>query len=169
MARLANGIAFACMFALLASMAYAEQSFEVSHGEAGEVLNKLAGTTTFELNGETWMVVEDSQSKKSFYFNKAKNAAQWEDPRESGAIPDEPLVEGPKASPLSLAFIVTVPVILFVGAMAGRIYYLHTNYPELLWPTKERRDRRRNNMKFKPQKARGKMSQDGKGGRSANS
>jgi hypothetical protein len=42
-------------------------------------------------------------------------------------------------------------------------------YPELLFPTKERKQRREKSSKFKPQKARGKMSQDGKGGRSANS
>ena len=41
------------------------------------------------------------------------------------------------------------------------------HYPELLFPTKERRDRRKGSGgKFKPQKSRGKMSQDGKGGRS---
>ena len=45
---------------------------------------------------------------------------------------------------------------------------LQTHYPELLFPTKERRDRRRTSGgKFKAQKARGKMSQDGKGGRCA--
>lgn len=42
------------------------------------------------------------------------------------------------------------------------------HYPQLLNPTKERKIRNRQNSKFKPQKARGKMNQDGKGGRSAN-
>ncbi len=43
-------------------------------------------------------------------------------------------------------------------------------YPEALWPTKERKDRRKAaGGKVKPQKQRGRMNQDGKGGRSANS
>ena len=45
---------------------------------------------------------------------------------------------------------------------------LQTYYPELLFPTKERKDRQRTSGgKFKAQKARGKMNQDGKGGRCA--
>ena len=43
-----------------------------------------------------------------------------------------------------------------------------TYYPELLFPTKERKNRQRTSGgKFKAQKARGKMNQDGKGGRCA--
>lgn len=42
-------------------------------------------------------------------------------------------------------------------------------YPELLWPTKERKDRRKAaGGKIRTPKARGKMNQDGKGGRSNN-
>jgi hypothetical protein len=41
-----------------------------------------------------------------------------------------------------------------------------THYPELLFPVRERRNRARGGGgKFKAQKTRGKMSQDGKGGR----
>ena len=42
-------------------------------------------------------------------------------------------------------------------------------FPELLWPTKKRRNRRKFRNKEKSQRQRFKVSQDGKGGRSANS
>ena len=43
-------------------------------------------------------------------------------------------------------------------------------YPDLLWPTKERKARKKTSGgKMKSQKTRGKLNQDGKGGRSANS
>ena len=62
-----------------------------------------------------------------------------------------------------------VPVMGLAAAMVGRICYLQIYFPDLLWPSRERKYRTRSNAKFKAQKARGKMSQDGKGGRSANS
>ena len=75
-----------------------------------------------------------------------------------------------KGGALSTLAVAIVPLTLFIGGLVARIAYLHTYYPEMLFPTKERKDRRRaSGGKFKAQKARGKMSQDGKGGRSANS
>lgn len=50
---------------------------------------------------------------------------------------------------------------------------LPQHYPEMLKPTRVRKERAGNRIsgfdKFKASKPRGKMSQDGKGGRSANS
>lgn len=82
--------------------------------------------------------------------------------------PDGPKPPSKTASSWTIMMVALVPVLGFTVAMFGRIAYLQIWYPDLLWPTKERKQRYKNSNKFKPQKARGKMSQDGKGGRSAN-
>lgn len=58
----------------------------------------------------------------------------------------------------------------FLKTQPPPLLCVQTYYPDLLWPTKERRNRQRaSSGKSRPQKQRGKMNQDGKGGRSANS
>ncbi len=44
---------------------------------------------------------------------------------------------------LKVGLVVTIPVMLFICAVAGRIYYLNTYYPEVLFPTKVRERRGR--------------------------
>eukprot|EP00798_Chlamydomonas_sp_ICE-L_P023972 gene23972-9547_t len=75
--------------------------------------------------------------------------------------------KGEATSGLTKTIVVVLPILLFLAGIFGRIYYLHTYYPELLFPTKTRKVRRAKQAKLKAQKARGKMSQDGKGGSSA--
>ncbi|GIL71095.1 hypothetical protein Vretimale_17834 [Volvox reticuliferus] len=140
-------------------------------GQRYVMVGEGAGATRF-------FVVKDEASKNIYFINEATSAPQWHDPR--GAAPsDEPQnidikipIEPPKpkASSLTVAVVAMLPILLFAGGTAARVAYLQIYYPELLWPTKERKDRRRApGGKVKPQKQRGKMNQDGKGGRSANS
>nr|BAF46278.1 hypothetical protein [Chlamydomonas reinhardtii] len=129
---------------------------------------------------EKFYVVKDQESKNIYFVNEATSEPQWHDPRgpapKAGennvdiTIPLEPPSLKAKGSTLTVAFVAMLPVLLFAGGTFARIIYLQIHYPEMLWPTKERRDRRRaSGGKNKPQKQRGKMNQDGKGGRSANS
>lgn len=122
----------------------------------------------------TFLVFAEPEQGRVYFHNPESGITMWEDPRQM--IDMSQRINLPDSKPasiwdtLSVGAVVTVPVLLFIGALFGRIYYLHNYYPELLFPTKERKDRRRTaSGKLKAQKARGKMSQDGKGGRSANS
>lgn len=147
---------------------------------------------------QTWLVYS-SPEDKAWFYHEATQTSQWHDPREPAPEPHVIKVDSideakrvlrdaakankksskkakaaapPPPSPwdrLKVGLVVTIPVMLFISAVAGRIYYLHTYYPEVLFPTKVRKERKKGSAGFKPQKARGKMSQDGKGGRSANS
>ncbi|EFJ48196.1 hypothetical protein VOLCADRAFT_104886 [Volvox carteri f. nagariensis] len=125
-----------------------------------------------------YLVVKDSETKNVYFINENTKEPQWHDPRI--AVPsEEPQTMDikipidppkPKGSSLTVAVVAMLPILLFAGGTAARVAYLQMYYPELLWPTKERKDRRKAaGGKVKPQKQRGKMNQDGKGGRSANS
>ncbi|KXZ42520.1 hypothetical protein GPECTOR_139g676 [Gonium pectorale] len=127
---------------------------------------------------ERWLVVKHEESKMLFFYNQAADQAIWHDPRgpapkseaESIDIQVPMTPPPPKASGITVALVAMLPILLFAGGTAARVAYLQMYYPELLWPQKERRDRRKAaGGKTKPQKQRGKMNQDGKGGRSANS
>lgn len=58
---------------------------------------------------------------------------------------------------------------MIFGSMGARWAYLYQHCPELLFPTKARKQRRRENNKMKQKRNRFKVSQDGKGGSSRNS
>ncbi|GFR42962.1 hypothetical protein Agub_g3960 [Astrephomene gubernaculifera] len=125
-----------------------------------------------------YYVARDKESKQLYFINEETSQPQWHDPRgpalsETREVLDTPetaYVPPPNNSSVTVAIVAILPILLLAGGVAARVAYLQIHYPELLWPTKERRDRRKaSGGKFKPQKQRGKMNQDGKGGRSANS
>ncbi|GAX78119.1 hypothetical protein CEUSTIGMA_g5561.t1 [Chlamydomonas eustigma] len=124
-------------------------------------------------NGEKWMVYRDDKTNKHYFYNQVTNQATWIDPRRLLETLEQPVVvmnEKPESSQVvTIATVATLPIFLVIAVAAARISYLHMYYPDLLFPTKERKERRQKSSRFRPQKARGKMSQDGKGGRSANS
>lgn len=64
--------------------------------------------------------------------------------------------------------LVTVIGFIFLSALLGRIWFLWKYDPTLLFPTKEPKKKLQKWRRPKV-KARGKLNQDGKGGRSANS
>jgi hypothetical protein len=134
-------------------------------------------------------VTDDAATGRPYYFSSISGVSQWEDPRgaafarataaASAAAAeydasvggwDDEAEAGQGATPLrTKVAIAATPLVLLAGAMWVRIDYLRRTNPEALNPTKERRDRKRtNNWKFRMPKARGKMNQDGKGGRSNN-
>lgn len=127
--------------------------------------------------GQKYLVYRDQETGKVFYFDTVTNEPQWDDPRvaRKPKPPKPPLTVELNAGrkqrdPISTMLVALIPTMLFIGGAIARVWYLHTYYPELLYPTKTRKDRQRTSGgKFKAQKARGKMNQDGKGGRSANS
>ena len=65
--------------------------------------------------------------------------------------------------------LVTAVMGLLFGSIGARWAYLYKHAPELLFPTKVRKQRRRENNKVKHKRQRFKVSQDGKGGSSRNS
>ncbi|KAG2485064.1 hypothetical protein HYH03_016161 [Edaphochlamys debaryana] len=141
---------------------------------------------------DKYFITKDDKSGLYYFVNLATEEAQWHDPRipasqlskpgdsiefdlSEGAdskatkAPVEPAKPRSKTDSITIAVVAMIPILIFVGGTIGRIAYLQMYYPELLWPKKERKHRQRgNNGKVKPQKTRGKMNQDGKGGRSAN-
>ena len=68
-----------------------------------------------------------------------------------------------------MAALFFTPFALFFGAMGVRIWYLSRHCPELLHPTKERKVRKIGWGRSKFKQGSNRLSQDGKGGRSANS
>ena len=145
----------------------------------------------FEFKGDEWTSYREGKEGLRYYHNKRTGETQWNDPR----VPDngvdanmhdylnrvrqdkllerelesnKALAKPPKASLASQLTIVFLPFLLFFGAIGGRVYYLQRYYPEMLWPSKKRKERKKGwgTSKYKTG---GKMSQDGKGGRSANS
>ncbi|PNH08929.1 hypothetical protein TSOC_004489 [Tetrabaena socialis] len=127
---------------------------------------------------QKYYVAKDGETKLLYFINAENSEPQWHDPRGPAPTASGETIDikipvtppSPKASGITVALVAMLPILLFAGGTAARVAYLQIHHPELLWPTRERRDRRKSaGGKFKPQKARGKMSQDGKGGRSANS
>jgi hypothetical protein len=133
-------------------------------------------------------VADDRATGRPYFFNSISGASQWTDPRGAAYaraaaaaaaanaaeydidVDDWDDEEAQGGTPLRTKLaIAATPLVLLAGAMWVRIDYLRRTNPEALHPTKERRDRKKtNNWKFKMPKARGKMNQDGKGGRSNN-
>eukprot|EP00793_Prasinoderma_coloniale_P003788 PRCOL_00003165-RA len=102
-----------------------------------------------------------SEEYGRYYFHHGESGAtQWVLPRAPGRE--------------HVGWVVSLVVATLVAAaFYFRITYLQKHYPEMLKPTRVRKERAGNRIsgfdKFKASKPRGKMSQDGKGGRSANS
>mmetsp|Transcript_41630 Transcript_41630/g.50495 ORF Transcript_41630/g.50495 Transcript_41630/m.50495 type:complete len:224 (-) Transcript_41630:285-956(-) len=145
---------------------------------------KLQEPETFYHKDVLWQVHTDPQHGQKFFYNTATQESIWTDPRTgqrpksmkapkgkknvyddsaTGYDDSEPL---PKSTALT---IILVPFATFGAALAGRIYYLQQNYPEMLNPTKERKVRKKGWGVNKFKQGSNRMSQDGKGGRSANS
>ncbi|KAG2422692.1 hypothetical protein HXX76_015856 [Chlamydomonas incerta] len=178
-------VAFVALVALCLSASCLAQKSEFKHlykkvKDVPGVAKGEDGQFYINVEEEKYYVVKDQESKNIYFVNEATSEPQWHDPRGPApkvgennvdiTIPLEPPSLKAKGSTFTIAFVAMLPVLLFAGGTFGRIMYLQIHYPEMLWPTKERRDRRRAaGGKAKPQKQRGKMNQDGKGGRSANS
>lgn len=153
---------------------------EFSAKDVALVEKNEEGYYQFMYKEVAWYALDDPATERVYFYNTQSKEVQWQDPRMKEpnppgrpiviGVPDKPTESKTQEPPTwTLLTIVLVPVFTFTFFMFGRIAYLQIYYPELLWPSKERKQRYKNNNKFKPQKARGKMSQDGKGGRSANS
>lgn len=122
---------------------------------------------TFQLDGDSWACFQDPLSEKLYFHNHDKEVTQWSDPRVAARQrAKKALTPRDKRMRLSIAII---PLAVFLIAMSARIIYLQKYYPDLLWPTKERKARKKYRNKEKMPRQRFKVSQDGKGGRSANS
>ncbi|KAL6747484.1 hypothetical protein V8C86DRAFT_2908952, partial [Haematococcus lacustris] len=153
-------LAYCLLAALGCLVVSALKASEVSGAEQGS-----DGKWHIEHEGQQWTVLDSEQYGKPFFFVPG-GIPQWEDPR---APVETDILLAPSVGPstLTLTLVTIIPVLLVVGGLAARIWYLQNNAPDLLWPSKERKKKYKNAMKGKVQKARGKWSQDGKGGRSA--
>ncbi|KAG1663762.1 hypothetical protein FOA52_011813 [Chlamydomonas sp. UWO 241] len=158
----------------------------VSENPAADVIGaKLdaEGNYVIETSAGPVIVFYDAKQKRVYFHNPETGDTQWEDPRmearsgsEKQSKPKRERAKTPAGKPnnsmwdsLSVGVVAMFPVLAFIGAIGARIFYLHVHHPELLFPTKERKDRRKKTAGLKTRKGSGKMSQDGKGGRSANS
>ena len=117
----------------------------------------------FELDAEKWGRFEDPASGVSYYHNFASGQSVWEDPRPAFDL-------SRTEHRVAVAGIVGFFVAAFAVLLLLRLRYLRAHYPELLNPTMKRKARK---AKWKRRPAysnsKNRMSQDGKGGRSANS
>ena len=121
-----------------------------------------------DAGGVGWEVYRDEASGADYYYNTETQKTTWRDPRRlkrggAGALRQNlPLLSG-----LGLLFI----GLLFV-AVAVRVRWLRRHRPGLLETTEKKKVRRpkrpKANRNF-THGSRNRMSQDGKGGRSANS
>jgi uncharacterized membrane protein len=80
-----------------------------------------------------------------------------------------PVAQSPREFLVQSTILVMGIMGILFGAVAARWSYLYQHCPELLFPTKIRKQRRRENNKLKHKRQRFKVSQDGKGGSSRNS
>ena len=88
----------------------------------------------------------------------------WVDPR-----PPAPRRPATAAERRRILVLLLSPFALFLAALAARVSYLRAHVPELLWPTKQRKERKKGWGRSKFKQGSNRLSQDGKGGRSANS
>lgn len=117
-------------------------------------------TRTFAVDGVAWEQWEDPATEETYYYNPSTQTSQWGSPRSKSEE---------KAGRRMMIVICLVPLMGLLSLCFGRIYYLRKNYPDLLNPTKVRKAKTAKRHRMKPMKTRFKISQDGKGGRSANS
>ncbi|GMH44545.1 hypothetical protein BSKO_12497 [Bryopsis sp. KO-2023] len=120
-----------------------------------------AKTRSFAVDDEPWEEWKDPETDETYYFNPDTKISQWGFPRSK-------LEE--KIGRRMMILICVVPLVGLLSLCFGRIYYLKAYYPDLLNPTKVRKPKVAKRGKLgKGFKHRFKISQDGKGGRSANS
>lgn len=106
--------------------------------------------------------------QKHYFHNVASGATQWHDPRGLAAPRARKLLS--RGDRWRARALIVAPLALFFGAWAARVSYLKKHFPELLHPTKKRKERKQglsSGRKYRPPGQR-RMSQDGKGGRSNN-
>ena len=105
-----------------------------------------------------------SRPQRHFFQNLSDRTVSWVDPR-----PPEPRRPATPAERRRVAVLAISPFLCFFVALAARVKYLADTAPELLHPTMKRKIRKQGwgHSKFKTGSNR--LSQDGKGGRSANS
>ena len=117
----------------------------------------------FEIDGAKWGRFEDPASGASYFHNFASGQSVWDDPRPAFDL-------SRTEHRVAVASIVGFFVVAFALAVLLRLRYLRAHYPELLNPTMKRKARKAK-WKRRPayQNSKNRMSQDGKGGRSANS
>ena len=102
--------------------------------------------------------------QKYFYQNLTDRLTSWVDPR-----PPVPRRPRTPAEQRRVIAVLLTPFALFFGALWARVQYLRVHAPELLAPTKDRKVRKVGWGRSKVKLGSNRMSQDGKGGRSANS
>eukprot|EP00850_Spirogloea_muscicola_P013573 SM000093S24384 [mRNA] locus=s93:46197:47243:+ [translate_table: standard] len=172
----ACGRALPALLALLLCAAAPARAGEDAGGDATDVIptdfkrasDKFHSEKFLDINEERWSTYLNEDLGKVFYFNEDRNFTQWEDPRRTL----KRLVMTPEEKRQALrirlvAFV--IPILGVVGAWIARMAWLKEYFPEALNPTKKRRIRVRQNNKGRAPRTRFKVSQDGKGGRSANS
>jgi len=124
---------------------------------------------SFEVDGVRWDTYHDLATNRFYFHNPATKEVTWLDPRVAQWKQLQKAKKRLSPRDRRLIWGVTVvPLAAAVIALSARVVYLQRHYPELLWPTKERKLRYRQRNKEKTPRSRFKISQDGKGGRSAN-
>ena len=103
-------------------------------------------------------------SQRHFFQNLSDRTVSWADPR-----PPAPRRPATPAERRRVAALALSPFLAFFGALAARVMYLRDAAPELLHPTLKRKERKKGWGRSKFKTGSNRMSQDGKGGRSANS
>jgi len=122
--------------------------------------------------GVGWEVYRDAQSGADYFYNTETRESTWRDPRRAGAR--DPLT-GARTLRSNLPYLAGLGLLFFglvFAAVGARVRWLRRHRPGLLHPTEKKKVRRpkrpRASRGFTPG-SRNRMSQDGKGGRSANS
>jgi len=121
---------------------------------------------TYEVDGVVWQQYSDPTSLRPFFYNLETGESRWTLP--NGAEYDQS--DGSFGERLPLLLQVVLLPGLGCGLLLGaRILYLRHFYPEMLNPTKVRKIRKKGMTRPNTCRGSSKLSQDGKGGRSANS
>ena len=130
----------------------------------------------------TWIEALDKASGKKFYYNQETRESAWEAPQgveikylgeEGSSASSTPSKSGGNASGSTILMILLTPMLLLFGGL-GVLYFQASQegLSDMLKSMKKKRDRsakRRGTSSGGKFKQRAKLSQDGKGGRSANS
>jgi hypothetical protein len=102
--------------------------------------------------------------QRHFFQNLSDRTVSWVDPRPP--VPRRPATPAERRRVAALAI---SPFLCFLCALAARVKYLAETAPELLHPTMKRKVRKQGWGRSKFKTGSNRLSQDGKGGRSANS
>ncbi|KAK3269787.1 hypothetical protein CYMTET_21784 [Cymbomonas tetramitiformis] len=164
--------------ALIIAMALSLGMVQAGSDKTSDTSANSGDPVQFRVGSVMWQQFSDPASKMTYYHNTESGKVQWEDPRDplsgrgysyssagSGkageARPEDPEAAA-ETKTVQLQILFTI-FVLVVSASAGRIYYLKTNFPEMLNPTKKRKERAKGWGKYKGPRGSNKMSQDGKG------